>query len=91
MSADVRCRAVAGRILEHLGQAARQARLDAGLRQIDIATTAGVSHTIISQFERAVFWPERLDEIVAAYAQETGCEPVDVWAAALDRWRGDLD
>lgn len=78
---------MAGRILDHLGQACRAARQHAGLRQIDIATVAGVSHVTISMFERALLWPDRLEEIVAAYAQETGREPVDLWAEAVERWR----
>jgi transcriptional regulator with XRE-family HTH domain len=59
-------------MLDHLGQAARAARREAGLRQIDIATTAGVSHVTISEFERAQGWPERLDAILDAYARGDG-------------------
>lgn len=70
-----------------LAAACRGVRLDAQLRQIDIATEAGVAHTVISDFERALGWPDRIDEIVAAYARETGREPIDLWAAALARWR----
>jgi transcriptional regulator with XRE-family HTH domain len=73
-------------MLDHLGQAARAARKEAGLRQIDIATTAGVSHVTISEFERGAGWPERLDAILDAYAAETGCEQIDLWVAALDDW-----
>lgn len=74
-------------MLDYLGQAARAAREQAGLRQIDIATTADVSHVTISEFERGGGWPERLDEILVAYAEETGCEQVDLWEEALELWR----
>ena len=77
-------------MLHYLGRAARRARKRAGLRQIDIATTAGVSHTIISSFELAAAWPERLDEILEAYAEETGREQIDLWSDALELWRADL-
>jgi transcriptional regulator with XRE-family HTH domain len=78
---------VAQRMLDFLAATAREARRQAGLRQIDIATTAGVAHTIISAFELAEHWPQRIDEIIAAYAQELGCDPTDLWGAAVQRWR----
>lgn len=74
-------------MLEHLGAVLREARLAAGLRQIDIATVAGVGHVTLSRLERGVRWPEGLDSVIGAYAQETGRDPADLWAAALERWR----
>jgi transcriptional regulator with XRE-family HTH domain len=73
-------------MLDHLGAAARKVRRETGLRQIDIATTAGVSHVIISRFERGVAWPEQIDAIVDAYATEAGLRPHDLWARALELW-----
>ena len=58
-------------MLDYLAAAARRVRRRAGLRQLDIATTADVAHTVISDFERAHGWPRRLDvwaELSAALA-----------------------
>ena len=75
-----------GPMLHHLGSTARRARLNAGLRQIDIATTAGVAHTSISRFELADSWPMDPDRIIAAYAEEAGIDPRTIWREALDAW-----
>lgn len=74
-------------MLQHLGEAARRARETAGLRQIDIATTARVGHVTVSRFERGEAWPHRPDELVDAYAEELGVEAIDLWVAALEAWR----
>jgi transcriptional regulator with XRE-family HTH domain len=73
-------------MLKHLAAAARAAREQAGVRQIDIATVAGVGHASISRFERGIAWPDNLDAILAAYAEETGRDERELWAAALERW-----
>lgn len=74
-------------MLEHIGPAARDARERAGLKQIDIATAARVSHVAVSRFERAESWPRHPDALVEAYAAELGVEPIELWQAALERWR----
>lgn len=74
-------------MLEHIGEASRDARRQAGLRQLDVATTAGVSHVTISRFERGKSWPLDPDRVVAAYAEELRVDPIELWTAALDRWR----
>lgn len=73
-------------MVQHLGRVAREARERAGLRQIDIATAAGVSHGTISNFEIGAFWPRRLDDIIDAYAAETGVDAREMWRSALERW-----
>jgi hypothetical protein len=52
---------------------------------IDIATRAGVREPTIHRFERGEGWRRDTDAIVAAYAQELGIKPEDVWRAAVDR------
>lgn len=79
---------MAGTLLEHLATVARDARLHAGRRQIDIATTAGVAHTTVSHFEAARGWPLNPERLIAAYAEEVGCEPIDLWHRALGQWEG---
>lgn len=74
-------------MLPYLGQAAKDLRVAAGARQIDIATRCGVSEATVSRFERGKRWPIRTDDLIAAYAREVGVRPRDVWSAALERWR----
>jgi transcriptional regulator with XRE-family HTH domain len=71
---------------QRLGAACREARRAAGLRQIDIATAAGVDHSTISRFETGYGnrWREDTDDIVAAYAHELGITPEELWRRALD-------
>lgn len=71
-------------LLSHLGRLAREARERVGVRQIDIATTAGVSHTTVSKFERAQAWPPDPERLLAAYEAETGVPARKLWRAAID-------
>lgn len=75
-------------MLEHLGHTCRLARLHAGLRQLDIATTAGTSNATVSRFENATRWPlsPDVDTLVRAYARETDTPSRDLWASAIQRW-----
>lgn len=68
-----------------LGAAAREARLEAGLSLLDIATTAGVSQTTIYFFEQRGGWRRETDRIVEAYARELGITEHTLWQAAIDR------
>jgi transcriptional regulator with XRE-family HTH domain len=77
---------VPGPLLHNLAYVARRAREDAGLRQIDIATRAGVNHATISAFERALVWPQDPERTIEAYAAETGREARALWAEALRGW-----
>jgi len=70
-------------MLQALGRVAREARLAKGLRQIDIATAAGVSHGAISRVERGVSWPKDPDLIVAAYERECGLIEDEIWRRAV--------
>lgn len=74
-------------MLDHLAATARDARQHAGLRQIDIATTAGVGHVTVSRFERGETWTEDPDGLVQAYATELGVDPRVLWGRALRAWR----
>lgn len=69
---------------ERLGGVCRQARLDAGRHALDIATAAGVSEATISRFEAGDGWRWKTDEIVAAYATETGLTALALWRRAVD-------
>lgn len=72
-------------MLAQLASVALDARRAAGRTQLDIATTAGVSHTTISRFERAQSWPLDPDRIVEAYADECGVDAAELWRAAAAR------
>lgn len=70
---------VAARVSEQC----RIARLDAGLRTLDLAQAAGVSEAVISRFERGLRWPVKFEAIVAAYENELGLERDELWRRAL--------
>lgn len=68
-----------------LGHACKDARLRAGLRQLDVAEMAGVRHTTISHFEQGAWWVRETDRIVHAYAKLLGVAPEELWRDAIDR------
>ncbi len=68
-----------------LGQECRQRRRDAGLRQIDISTEAGVAEATISHFEAGRWWLRDTDRIVDAYAELLDTTPEAIWRSAIDR------
>lgn len=65
----------------------RTARVGAGLRQIDVATAAGVSHEVISAWERGARTPKALPAIVAAYERECGLRSLELWERAITHAR----
>jgi transcriptional regulator with XRE-family HTH domain len=72
-------------VLLHLAGVAREARLAADLRQLDIATAADVSHEMISRLERAQSWPKNPDRIIGAYEKECGLPEGELWRRAVGR------
>jgi transcriptional regulator with XRE-family HTH domain len=75
-----------GRMLDYIGRACREARLEADLRQIDIATTAGTTHATVSRFETGSSWPIDPDALVSAYADDCDVHPLTLWTRALEYW-----
>lgn len=73
-------------MLDHLGRACLHARRQAGLRQIDIATTAGVSHGTVSRFETRGVSPRDLDGMVLAYATDCSVGASALWLQAVHAW-----
>lgn len=71
-------------MLRPLSDAAKGARLAAGRTQLDIATAAGVNQMTISRFERAVSWPQNVDTIIEAYADECGVDATELWRRAIE-------
>jgi hypothetical protein len=65
-----------------LGTVCQEARLEAGLKLIDIALAAGVSESVVSNFEEKAGWRRKTDAIVAAYEQELGLLPGELWRRA---------
>lgn len=70
---------------DRLGQACRHARRHAGLRQIDVATEAGIAEGTVSKFEHGTAGWTIADRIVDAYARLLGVTPEALWRAAIDR------
>lgn len=66
-----------------LGRVCRDAREEAGLRQLEIAMTAGVSGYTISMFEHGRGWKRDVEAIVAAYEKECGLPEDELWRRAI--------
>ena len=73
-------------MLPYLAQVARSARRGAELRQIDIASRAGLSHASVSRFETGQGWPKDPDRLIEAYAREADVDVRELWRAALEAW-----
>jgi hypothetical protein len=88
-------------LLPHLANAARQARVDAGLTYAHVAVhvrkrdgRSGVSESTVARFEYSGTgpergsWPEDPDAMLAAYATALGHrDPFKLWRDALDAAR----
>lgn len=76
-------------MLQALARVAREARLAAALRQLDIATAAGVSHETVSRLERAEGWPLEADRLIDAYEGECGLRRGELWLRAAKLHQGE--
>lgn len=55
---------------------------------LDVATRAGTTEAGVSRWEsRSTRCPDRLDDLIDAYAHETGVAAYTLWKRALDAWR----
>lgn len=77
-------------MIEWLARAAKQAREDADppRKIIHIAVAADLDPSTVWRFEQGR-WPRDPDKIIAAYANELGIEPREIWVRAIDLWLGD--
>lgn len=73
-------------MLSWLAITLRDARIQAGRKQVHIAAEANMDQASINRFEQGRSWPRDVDRIVAAYARDLNVEPRELWRAALDRW-----
>jgi transcriptional regulator with XRE-family HTH domain len=67
---------------QRLGAAVRAVRVRRGLRQLDVATSAGVSPTSVSRIERG-----RLEEVGLSAVRAVG-SALDIKVDVVARWRG---
>jgi transcriptional regulator with XRE-family HTH domain len=76
------------RMLRHLAQAAKDARVKAGVHQVEVAAQLRVRESTIARFEKGEAWPSNADATIEAYAEviET-VSARDLWAEALKLWR----
>lgn len=75
-------------LLPWIAAAARDARIDARRKQVHIAAERGMTEESIRKFEQAKRWPRDPDAMVNAYASDLDLDPLDLWAEAVERWRG---
>jgi len=71
--------------------ACRSARESAGRLQVHIGASANVDQSTINRFEKHIAWPRDADKLVAAYAEDLGIEPIQLWREALRLWQDALD
>lgn len=78
-------------LLPHLANAAKVARVAAGLTYAHVAVHVvkrngreGVSDSTVARFEYGKVWPENPDAMLAAYATACGCSSLDLWRSATD-------
>lgn len=74
-------------MLHWLAQAARKARETAGRKQVHVAASADKDQSSIYRFEQGEGWPRDTDLIVAAYADDLDCDPIEIWEQAISMWR----
>jgi hypothetical protein len=72
------------RVGARLALACRNARLDADVRALEVALSAGVVESTISRFESGL-WPHDPERIVAAYERECGLPDLELWRRAICR------
>lgn len=77
-------------LLPHLANAAKEARIAAGLTYAHIAVHVqkrngreGVSDSTVARFEYGKTWPENPDAMLAAYAAACDVDPRDLWHTAV--------
>lgn len=74
-------------MLYWLARAAQRAREERGRKPVHIAASASVDQSTITRFEKGRAWPDKIEEIVNAYAADLEIPAVEIWAAAVDLWR----
>ena len=81
-------------VLAHLGPVARKRRLGSEILIAQVIARVWVEFGVkiesdgpLSRFERGETTPRHLDAVIAAYAAETGDDPADYWAEALESFR----
>jgi hypothetical protein len=73
-------------MLYWLSLAAKQMREEADRLQVHVAASLSKNQSTIARFEDAQGWPRNVDLTVAAYADDLGVHPRELWARALELW-----
>ena len=73
-------------MLEHLGEALRDARTGSGHTWPAFIAATGLTQTTLWRFENGERWADEPDQIVNGYAEVCGVEDYELWADALRRW-----
>lgn len=69
-----------------LGEACKEAREQSDLLQVHIAASISRNQSTVTRFEGHEGQPRDIDEMVAAYANDLGLTPQELWARALKLW-----
>lgn len=70
-----------------LAHAAREARTEAGRKQVHVAAEIDRDQSVITNFEKGKTQPRELDRIIAGYASDLEIPEYQLWERALTLWR----
>lgn len=70
-----------------LAHAAREARAEAGRKQVHIAAEIDRDQSVITNFEKGKTQPRELDRIIAGYASDLEIPEYQLWQRALEMWQ----
>lgn len=70
-----------------LAHAAREARTEAGRKQVHVAAEIDRDQSVITNFEKGKTQPRELDRIIAGYASDLEIPEYQLWQRALEMWQ----
>lgn len=76
-------------MLPFLSEALKAARVAAGRKQVHVAAALDRNQSTIHRFESGLGYPQDLDAVIAAYADDLGVDVLVLWEAAIALWRAD--
>lgn len=74
-------------MLPFIAEAARRMRVEHARLHSHIAASFSKDQSTVSRFEKGTGWSRDTDGLVAAYADDLGVAPREIWERALRLWR----
>lgn len=76
-------------MLYWLSKVAREQREAGERKQVHVAASANVDQSTIWRFEQGTSWTRDIDATIAAYADDLGMTPIEIWTHAVNLWHAD--